>query len=225
MANFFETVQEPTALAGNYIKPGINENVVFGGFTVQLDKNGKPQLIRSFYPEGGDPEKSTRKQYENFLPGVRKDGRGKESSNYVTWVTSVMHFLGALTTRENITKVLFETLPVPESEIDDLAPTEAQLDAFVSKMNPLVVGKTLRYKFKGEERISTTTGKLIVGTSLQVAFIPYAEAINAGCEKPVVAMADTKLKYNVDSKWDLKKLAVVTPDLDGFPGATDSAGF
>lgn len=38
-------------------------------------------------------------------------------------------------------------------------------------------------------------------------------------------MADTKLKYNVDSKWDLKKLAVVTPDLDGFPGATDSAGF
>lgn len=123
--------------------------------------------------------------------------------------------------------VLFDTLPVPESEVDDLTPTLEQLEAFAAKINPLTEGKLVRYKFVGEERISSTTGKLIVGTSLKVAFIPYVEALTEGNDKPVVLAADTKLKYNVDSKWDLKKLAVVAPDLEtgGFPGATDTAGF
>lgn len=227
MSNFFDTVQDPAPVGGNYIKAGVNENLVFNGFSIKLDKNNNPMLVRSFYPQGGDPEKTSRSQYESFNPGVRTDSRTKkEVSNYVSWVTSIMHFLQALTTKANVVDIMFRTLPVPASENDDLVPTEEQLTAFIEAINPLVTDKLVRYKFVGEEKESTKNpGTLVTVPSLKVAFIPYAEALSEGAEKPVVAVADTKLKFNPDSKWDLKKAIPVAPDLDGaFGSATDNTG-
>jgi hypothetical protein len=223
--NFFETVQEPVQSGGNYIKAGINEKLVFAGFSIKIDKNGNPMLVRSFYPEGGDPEKTTKNQYESFSQGVRTDNRTKKQvSNYFTWVTSVLHFLNAVTTKAQATTVMFNTLPVPESESEDILVNEAQLQAFVDAINPIVTGKVVRYKFVGEEKESTKeAGKIITVPSLKVAFIPYAEAMTEGCEKPV--LATTELRFNPESKWDVKKMIPVAPDVDTFGTSDTSAGF
>lgn len=225
--NFFETVKEPVNTGGIYIKPGVND-VTFAGFSVKIDKNGNPMLARNFYPKGADPEKTTRSQYESFNSGTRQVRSGQntvEKSNYVIWVESILHFLDAMVKRSDSSKIMFNTLPVPTSEIDDLVPTEAQLNAFVEAINPLVTGKILRYKFRGEEKESSKEpGKIIVVPTLQVAFVPYAEALEVGAEKAV--LPETKLKYNPDSKWDLKRMAVAAPDLDDtFGSSSPDEGF
>lgn len=222
--NFFETVQEPVQSGGNYIKVGINEKLVFDGFSIKIDKNGNPMLVRTFYPEGGDAEKTSRSQYESFSQGVRTDRTGKQVSNYVSWVTSVLHFLDAMTTRKVASSTMFNTLPVPESESDDILVNEAQLQSFIDAINPMVRGKVVRYKFVGEEKESTKeVGKIITVPNLKVAFVPYAEAMTEGCEKPV--LAETKLRFNPESKWDVKKMIPVAPDVDTFGTSDSSAGF
>lgn len=222
--NFFETVQEPVNTGGNYIKVGVNERLVFNGFSVKIDKNGNPMLVRTFYPEGGDPEKTSRSQYESFSKGIRKDKTGKETSNYVNWVKSTLHLLDTLTTRAQSADVMFKTLPTPASEVDDLIPSESELQAFCDAINPITVGKVVRYKFVGEEKESTKeAGKIIIVPSLKVPFVPYAEAMTPGSEKEV--LPETKLRYNPESKWDLKRMVPVTPDLDTFGSSTNDAGF
>jgi hypothetical protein len=226
--NFFETVQEPVNTGGVYIKPGVNDNLVFAGFSVKIDKNGNPMLVRNFYPQGADPEKTTRSQYESFNSGtraVRVGQKTEDKSNYVIWAESILHFLDAMIKRTDSSKVMFNTLPVPSSNIDDLVPTEEQLNSFVETINPLVTGKVVRYKFRGEEKESTKeAGKIIIVPTLQVAFVPYAEAMEPNAEKAV--LPETKLKYNPDSKWDLKRMTVAAPDLDDtFGNSSADAGF
>lgn len=213
--NFLETITDPTPVAGNWIKAGINENLTFVGFSTKVDKNGKTMLLRSFYPTGGDEATSTRTQYESFNLGVRTVNK-EEISNYGGFIRSLLHFLDTIVTRKQSVAVINSTLPVLTSYVDDVVPTADQIEAFVAAINPIVAGKRVRYKFVGEEKESTKNpGTMVTVASLKVAYIPYAEAIEEGAEKPVVPVAETKLKFNPASKWDLKKSEVV-PDAEGF---------
>lgn len=229
--NFFETIQDRTPSGGNYIKPGINERLVFNGFSVKVDKNGKGMLVRTFYPEGGDPEKTSRSQYQNFQEGVRnrKAGNGTEDvSRYVEFCESLFHFTDTMIKRKDAIDIMMRTMPVATSAIDDLVPSIEQLENFCAAINQLTVGKVVRYKFVGEEKESTKeAGKIIQVPSLRVAYVPYAEAVEEGAEKPVVDKENTKLRFNPESKYDLVKMIPVAPDLDSssFGATNDNPGF
>lgn len=229
MENFWSTATDNSGGLA-WIKAGVNEKVVFAGFSVKVDKNGNPMLVRTFHPEGGSLEVGARSQYESFNLGVMtRTVGGKEvaESNYYKFAISLLHFLDAMIKRQVSSEILFRTLPVLNSTNDDIAPTEAQLTAFVEAINPLVIGKTVRYKFRGEEKESTKeVGKIIQVPMLAVAYTPYAEALEEGAEKPV--LAETKLKYDVTKKTDLKPMVPVAPDAESngggnFFGSTDSA--
>ena len=224
--NFLETITDPTPVSGNWIKAGINENLTFVGFSTKIDKNGKTMLLRSFYPTGGDEATSTRTQYESFNAGVRTVNK-ENISNYGGFVRSLIHFLDAVVTRKESVAIINSTLPVLTSYTDDLVPSSEEIEAFVAAINPLVAGKQVRYKFVGEEKESTKNpGTMITVPSLKVAYIPYAEALQAGAEKAAVPTAETKLKFNPASKWDLKKSEVV-PDAEKFvfDVTSDAPGF
>jgi hypothetical protein len=218
MENFWNSVKE-TSSSIEWIKPGIN-NVVFGGFSVKLDKNGKPMLVRTFWPIGGSESLGNRSQYESFLPGVNKrtvKNQEIEESNYYKFAVSLIHFLTAMIKQSQVTEIMYRTLPVINATNEDVQPTEAQLQAFVDAINPLVVGKTVRYKFVGQQVLSQKeAGKVIEVPSLKVAYVPYAEALEAGAEKPV--LEETKLRFDASKNSDMKVLAPVAPDAENNAG-------
>lgn len=215
MENFWGTATD-NAGSIDWIKAGINDKLTFAGFSVKIDKNGNPMLLRTFYPEGGSLELGARSQYESFNLGVMtRTVAGKEvtESNYYKFALSLLHFLDAMVKRVVSAEILYETLPVINASNDDIQPTEAQLNAFVEDINPLVVGKKVRYKFVGEEKPSTKNpGQTVDVPALKVAYIPYAEALSPDAEKPV--LAETKLKFDRTKKSDLKAMVPVAPDLE-----------
>lgn len=81
---------------------------------------------------------------------------------------------------------------VPKEELDKI--TAPDLDSYITQVSPIIVGHFLRFKFRGEEILSQTTGNKWLKASLPTySFVePIGEA--------------TKLKF--DESKDIKKLPV-----------------
>jgi len=91
------------------------------------------------------------------------------------------------------------TKVVKEADIDGIK--AESLEEYGSKLQDLLMGKSLRMKFVGEEYINAS-GETKVKTT--VGLPSFAEAIYEGGEYPVLDV--TKLKYNENNSYDMKKL-------------------
>lgn len=79
----------------------------------------------------------------------------------------------------------------------------ANMEEMVEHLNDLSQGKSLRMKFTGEEYLNNA-GE--VKSRASIGLPEFAEAIEEGAEYPVVSNEDTKLKFDPDNQYDLKKL-------------------
>lgn len=154
-----------------YLKPGIS-NATIGTIEGVTPEMGSPYIEIGFYKEGGEIENSTKVR---FYMSDKGRSRSLEKIKHVA------------------TKV------VKAAEVDSI---EADtLEDYGSKLQSLLMGKSLRMKFVGEEYVNAS-GAVKVKTT--VGLPSFAEAITDGAEYPVVT--ETKLKYNENNSYDMKRL-------------------
>ena len=91
-----------------------------------------------------------------------------------------------------------------------------------ANLNTALAGKVARVKFVGEE-IEGKEGKNN-WTKASIGLPTFAEAVKEGAEYSAVSDEDTKLTYDENNKWDLKRLPVADTETDaGFGGGTSDA--
>lgn len=96
---------------------------------------------------------------------------------------------------------------------DDLDAIKADsIDSYGAALNGLLAGKTCRIKFTGEE-VESEKG---IWTKAGIGLPTFAEATKDGAQYPAVDDEDTKLVYDENNKWDLKRLAPVDAETDDF---------
>ena len=77
------------------------------------------------------------------------------------------------------------------------------LESYGSKLQNILMGQSLRMKFVGEEYVNASQQVKVKTT---VGLPTFAEAIQEGAEYPVVKDGETKLKYNENNSYDMKRL-------------------
>jgi hypothetical protein len=165
---------------GKYLKPGIN-NTTIGTIEGTTPEQGSPYIEVKFYKEGETIENST---------GVRfyMSEKGRARS-----LEKIKHIA---------TKV------VKEAEVDSIQ--AETLEDYASKLQNLLMGKSLRMKFVGEEYVNASNQVKVKTT---IGLPSFAEAIYEGGEYPIVE--ETKLKYNENNSYDMKKLEKASPETAG----------
>jgi hypothetical protein len=103
------------------------------------------------------------------------------------------------------------------AKASDMKPA-ADLNGFANMLNSITKGKTLRMKFNGEEY--EYNGE--IKTAPRIGLPTFAEATQLGAEYEPVADADTKLSYDVNNEYDLKKFVKDATSFETMPASNVS---
>ena len=129
-----KSVEETTM---NWIKPGINENVVCAGLSIPEGEVKTPHLILSFHLEGD--EDNTRDERLYFTDAATKHSLKK-----------LIHLVKVYNTREDLERA------------DEASKSEEE---FCKNVNLMIKGKKYRMKFTGEQ-YENSEGEIKTSTKL-----------------------------------------------------------
>lgn len=185
MGNLFSTsaseIQESSSNGKRYIYPGVYDKVVIKGFT-----------------SGKSDAKGTPYVGVELYSG---DGTPEDSKEIKMWLTP--------NTQEKVQTALKHlcTKVANKAEIVSAMDSANTVEELAQNLNQVCRGGSVRFKFAGEEYEynGEVKEKAIIG------FVPFAECITEGLDTPVVAAEDSKLTYNKDNKWDMRRLEGAAP--------------
>lgn len=175
-------VKENSGNGGAYIYPGVR-NVTINGWSAGTSAQGKPfvEVELTTVEAMKEGKENTSKKFQFYM----SDSAQERS------MQKIKHIVTKVTTADRITN-------------------QPDLNSFVSMLNNISKGKSLRIKFTGEEY--EYNGE--IKEAARIGLPNFAEAINPGAEYAPVADADTKLVFDKNNQYDFKKLAVDnTPDV------------
>lgn len=182
--------EESTGKSGLYIYPGVL-NVQILGWSKGDSTAGSPYISVTLITELAAEEKpDASKEFKFYMTDAAKS----------TSMKKIKHIMTKVATNDQINK-----------DVENL-------DQFISLLNNLSSGKTLRIKFSGKEY--EYEGK--VKTTAEIGLPTFAEANKNGAEYPAVADADTKLVYDEKNEYDLKRLDI-DPDAEPTTGEAEKA--
>lgn len=124
--------------------------------------------------------------------------QGQDAENH-TKVRFYMSEKGRAKSFEKIKHIA--TKVVKEATVDAIK--AESLEDYGQKLQNILMGNSLRMKFVGEEYVNASNEVKVKTT---VGLPSFAEATQEGAEYPVITDADTKLKYNENNSYDMKRL-------------------
>lgn len=161
-----------------YTLPGVRR-VIIKGWESGKSPNGIPFIsVKLITPEAEEAKMDVASDFQ-FYMSEKAQAKSMEK---------IKHIMTKVTTNDSLNKSV------------------TSLEEFVTLLNSLSTNKEYRQKFTGQEYIQTSSGDK--KTSANIGLPSFAEAVHPGAEYPPVKDEDTKLVYDPNNEWDLKKLDI-----------------